>query len=155
MGVMLDCYEFNDLWIKEYSWDLKVQRFDLVISSSFYCKFYMDEITFNTAYWVTDTGTPQRMNNQQPSSHPEHDNPIPMCLMSLSLSRLFVVRVRWPASHWMCLLLLRPELQRWEALVIPGRPAPWELWEIGLWHWSTLGLVRAQCQALPLWSLLC
>ena len=50
MGVMLDCYEFNDLWIKEYSWDLKVQRFDLVISSSFYCKLYMDEITLNTAY---------------------------------------------------------------------------------------------------------
>ena len=30
MGVMLDCYESNDLWIKECSGDLKVQRFDLV-----------------------------------------------------------------------------------------------------------------------------
>ena len=145
MGVMLDCYEFNDLWIKEYSWDLKVQRFDLVISSSFYCKLYMDEIT---SIPHTDTGTPHRMNNHQPRSHPEHDNPIPMCLMSLS--RLFVVRARWPGT---CLLLLRTELGRWEALVIPGC----SMGTMGNWIMTlgALGLVRAQCQALPLWSLLC
>ena len=66
------------------------------------------------------------LNNHQPSSHLEHDNPIPMCLMSA----LFVV-----TSHWRCLLLLRPELRRWEAGLVIS-PAPWELWEIGLWHWG-------------------
>ena len=66
------------------------------------------------------------------SSQSEHDNPIPMCLMS----RLFVV-----TTHWRCLLLLRAELRRWGAGLVIS-PAPWELWEIGLW----LGLlVRAQC----------
>ena len=104
MGVMLDCYESNDLWIKEWSGIWKSKG---LIWLSLQCTY---EITFSiihTEYW---------MNNHQPRSHPGHDNPIPMCLMS----RLFVGLVTI-VTHRVCYYW--DQSSGGEGLVIP-RPLP-------------------------------
>ena len=84
-------------------WDLKVQRFYLVIS----IVHLWNHFSYNS-YWI--------MNNHQPRSHPGHDNPIPMCLMS----RLFVGLVTI-VTHRVCYYW--DQSSGGEGLVIPG-PLP-------------------------------